>query len=309
MVDSNRCEGCYLNFFDAIKLFYKDDPKAILAFKQHSVLPDTVLCPKCSTNCNFAPSSNCFFCRRTTKDSKSRKIKCSFSVSINKNTWLDRSHMTPSQNIVFCSLFLQKSITQRQAVKWLKIGHETAVNWKRYCYEVCEFWLAEQEQLGIGGPGKIVEIGENLFGKVKNNRRQWVFGCLERVSKRRLFFLVEKRDAETLVPIIKKHILPGTTIYSDSWQAYDTLSDEGYTHNQTDNHADEKVSATCEDVHTRNIEQCWGDLKSWILRSGNKKILNHKYLSKYMFCKAFHEEERLHHFLETIAKMYRHPNI
>lgn len=314
-MDSTRCDGCYHNFFDTIKMFHKDDSKAILTFKQHSVLPDTVLCPNCGAVCNFAPSSNIFFCRRICRDSKSRKIKCSFSVSINKNTWLDRSHITPSQNILFCSLFLQNFITQRQIVKWLKIGHEAAVNWKHYCYEVCEFWLAEQEQIGIGGPGKVVEIGENIFGssKIKQNREgqevegQWVFGCFERDSKKLFLFPVENRDAGTLIPVVKKHVLPDTIIHSNCWKAYSTLSNEGFTH-YTVNQSEEKEFLNKSDVHTRNIEACWRDVKAWLLRSGNKRELSHKYISKYLFCKAFHEEERLHYFLEMAAKLYRHPH-
>ena len=30
-------------------------------------------------------------------------------------------------------------------------------------------------------------------------------------------FVVEKRDAETLIPLIKANILPGTDITSDEW--------------------------------------------------------------------------------------------
>ena len=64
----------------------------------------------------------------------------------------------------------------------------------------------------IGGPGKIVEIDESLFIKVKHNRgadtrreKVWVFGLYERAteeeSKRVLFFRVEARNAITLLNI------------------------------------------------------------------------------------------------------------
>ena len=76
----------------------------------------------------------------------------------------------------------------------------------------------------IGGPGMTVEIDESTFGKTKFNRGryiewQWVFGGICR-----------QRDKDTLLPIIRAHILPGTCVMSDMWKAYDSLKDEGYTH-------------------------------------------------------------------------------
>lgn len=45
------------------------------------------------------------------------------------------------------------------------INSETVVNWSSHYYQVCDFWLGEQQQ--IGGPGAIVEIDESKFGKSK----------------------------------------------------------------------------------------------------------------------------------------------
>ena len=33
-------------------------------------------------------------------------------------------------------------------------------------------------------------------------------------------YVVQKRDAQTLVPLIKKNALPGCDIHSDEWRAY-----------------------------------------------------------------------------------------
>ena len=38
-----------------------------------------------------------------------------------------------------------------------------------------------------------------------------------------MFFKVEARDAVTLLNIIDKHVLPGTTIFSDEWAAYNRI--------------------------------------------------------------------------------------
>ena len=43
-------------------------------------------------------------------------------------------------------------------------------------------------------------------------------------------FLVERRDADTLLSLIKGHVNQGSTVYTDGWAAYEDLSRRGYTH-------------------------------------------------------------------------------
>jgi transposase-like protein len=64
----------------------------------------------------------------------------------------------------------------------------------------------------------------------------------------------ERRDRETLLPIIKAHVNEGSTIYSDQWAAYFTLKDECYTH-LTVNHREEFMSS--EGCCTNGIEGRW----------------------------------------------------
>lgn len=64
----------------------------------------------------------------------------------------------------------------------------------------------------------------------EEGRRFVGFGGIEQESKHCFFEVVEDRSVATLIPIIKKYIRPGTTILSDCWYAYSTLSTEGYLH-------------------------------------------------------------------------------
>lgn len=79
----------------------------------------------------------------------------------------------------------------------------SSVNWSSFCYEVWEPWLAWQSQ--SGGPVKIVETGESKFGKSKNNsgwevEGKWVFGLLERDTKKKWLFPVEKKKPSDFSP-------------------------------------------------------------------------------------------------------------
>ena len=91
------------------------------------------------------------------------------------------------------------------------------------CREVCADRIMNHHAGRIGGPGMTVD-DESKFGKTKFNRGryiegQWVFGGICR-----------QRDKDTLLPIIRTHILPGTCMMSDMWKVYDYLKDEGYRH-------------------------------------------------------------------------------
>ncbi|KAJ8964757.1 hypothetical protein NQ314_004648 [Rhamnusium bicolor] len=86
-------------------------------------------------------------------------------------------------------------------------------------HEVFIHWAAVNSE-NIGGPNKIVEIDEAKIGKRKYNRGrylegQWVFGAIERETKRFFLEAVEQRNIDTLLDIIKQRILPGTTVHSD----------------------------------------------------------------------------------------------
>jgi len=58
----------------------------------------------------------------------------------------------------------------------------------------------------------------------------WVFGVYDPKTKLGYIQLVAERDAATLLPIIQRVVVPGTTIWSDEWAAYGQLSSLGYVH-------------------------------------------------------------------------------
>ena len=88
----------------------------------------------------------------------------------------------------------------------------------------------------VDGHSDIVEIDESQFGRrQKYNRgrpteRFWIFGLVERKSKKSYFINVHDRKAETLIPIIQKHVKIGSKVFHDDWAAYRKLEDYGYCH-------------------------------------------------------------------------------
>jgi transposase len=78
-------------------------------------------------------------------------------------------------------------------------------------------------------------------------------------------FVVERRDADTLIPIIQQNVLPGTVIVLDEWRSYSKLKDLGYKHFKV-NHSKNFVDPVSKQ-HTQLIECFWGHAKHSIMRS------------------------------------------
>ncbi|GBO29800.1 hypothetical protein AVEN_188022-1 [Araneus ventricosus] len=75
----------------------------------------------------------------------------------------------------------------------MNVSEPTVVDWKSFCQEVCVDRLVKDSKVKLGGVGMVVDIDESKFGKRKYNRGKrvdgkWVFGGVERGSKRSFFF-------------------------------------------------------------------------------------------------------------------------
>lgn len=75
--------------------------------------------------------------------------------------------------------------------------------------------------------------------------QRWVFGVvnLDEPTKP-IFACVQRRNAATLVPLIRRLIPAGSTIVSDEWRAYHRLGANGYLHltvNHSQNFVDQRT--------------------------------------------------------------------
>ena len=107
---------------------------------------------------------------------------------------------------------------------------------------------------------------------------------------------VHNRKAKTLIPIIKKWILPGTIIHSDCWKAYNQLSKMGYTH-VTVNHSKEfinKETAAC----TNAIESDWRHAKVHMPNYGTHLGDHAGYLAEFMWRRAHYYDDK---FIQLIT--------
>ena len=72
----------------------------------------------------------------------------------------------------------------------------------------------------------------------------WFFGIVDTTfsPSRGYMEIVEKRDRETLFPIIQSVVKMGTTVHSDEWRAYANLQNVTQLTHRTVNHSKEFVA-------------------------------------------------------------------
>ena len=96
------------------------------------------------------------------------------------------------------------------------------MDWYNNIRDVCAQHFIDNP-VQIGGPGVKVDIDESKFGRRKYHRGSMVervFGGTERLTGNSFLVEVEHTDTDTLIPIIKKFIRPGSIIYSSKSRAY-----------------------------------------------------------------------------------------
>ncbi|KAK2702880.1 hypothetical protein QYM36_018535 [Artemia franciscana] len=164
-----------------------------------------------------------------------------------------------------------------------------------------------RDTVRLGGEGIIVEIDEAKLGKRKYNRGRivdgvWVFGGIERFTGNSFMVAVPDRSSATLLGTIRDRILPGTTIISDCWRAYDCLAQHGFQHLRV-NHSLNFVDPTT-GAHTQNIERTWKEVRDNIPTYGRREEHMEAYLAEYYFKKKYSVILRMHYFMNFISELY-----
>jgi len=184
-------------------------------------------------------------------------------------------------------------VSQHNICEALDLSASTVIMWQdRVRNSYSRKLLQDDEKLG--GPGRIVEVDESLIskqkvarsGRARPVRQRWVIGLFDRQSKIGSIELVEDRSAATLLPIIQRYCLPGATIYTDAWAAYDGLGALGFVHRRVVHEREFVVPGT--DIHTNNVESYWSRCKAKFKRiRGRNDEMVASYLDEFMWSERY----------------------
>jgi len=113
------------------------------------------------------------------------------------------------------------------------VNRKTAAYFFHRLREIIAFELAAESEALFGGE---IEVDESYFGGRRKGRRGRgaagkvpVFGLLKRGGKVYTKIIPDASSA-TLMPIIKRKVVPDSIVYSDGWKGYNALDVSDFHH-------------------------------------------------------------------------------
>jgi transposase-like protein len=272
-------------------IIYFADADNCLAYMVAHRWPDGVVCPTCGrVDPSFLATQRKWQCKSShTKRQFSAKVGTIFEDSpLGLEKWLPAVWLiTAAKNgISSCEIARSLGVTQKTA--WFMLHRIRAA-------------MHNGTMLKLGGPGSLgVEADETFIGgkarnmhlSVKARRitsrgtkdKIAVMGILERGGELRIA-VVPTTKRKVLQAEIRKHVEPGTALYTDFLASYQGLASE-YGHKVVD-HAVEYVNGL---VHTNGLENFWSLLKRGL--GGTYVSVEPFHLFRYLDEQAFRYNNR-----------------
>jgi len=205
----------------------------------------------------------------------------------------------------------------KRATEMTKLTAPTIIQWYQFYRDVCSNWLL-RNHIQIGGEGVTVELDESVVARRKYNhgrliKEKWVFDRYAPTSGGVFLELVPDRSASTLLPLVRKYVVPGSTIITDKWKSYCGISkmevEPRYLHQEVDhskNFVDPKTGAC-----TNRIEAMWNSCKKkFKTMCGVQQSMLPSYLDEFLWRQQHGKESgsaAMQNILKHIAEWYPTP--
>ena len=247
-------------------VIFSDNPRVVIDFFfGEGLLATRTACPSCFNDARLMPRKQltdmfAWHCKNNRCGTRSYH-------SVRAGSFFDQSRVPLAKSLHLMYLWCQDSPV-KAAAETLDLSRQSVQQHFLFLREICAAHLLANP-MTLGGPNVVVQIDESLFRhKPKYHRGraaagdQWVFGACDTSTTPAVAYmeLVPDRRAATLMPIIRRIVLPGSTIHSDQWAAYRQLhADPNYTY-ATVNHSQNFVDPVT-GAHTQAIESYWAKVK------------------------------------------------
>jgi len=234
--------------------------------------------------------------------------RCRHVTSIRAGSFFEASHLELWQLAIIVYHVSQRTPIY-QLVREAEISQKTAIDWANFIREVMSEDVDRHPRL-LGGANGPVSIDECCVSKAKpaRNRRArrvpevWVFGLSDPTGEVHME-VVPDRTAQTLIPIIVRHVAPGSMVWSDGWAAYahGALGRAGFGH-QVVIHEREFVRA--DGMNINRAEGNWSNMKARFKgMKGTSRALLPSYLREFMWT-ARHRRAEFTELVRAMREQY-----
>lgn len=257
-----------------------------------------VICPYCGGH-------HCHKC----KDGRYLCKGCNHKFNVTVGTIFENTKI--SLRKWFIAMYLisshKKGIASHQLARDIKVTQKTAwfiLHKVRTLYSQDAKELSgdvEADEAYIGGREKNKHESKKTEGTQGRSTKTKtpVFGMIERGGKL-VAKKVENTQGNTLSPIIRQMVKPGSRIFTDEFIGYNSLRDSEYTHAVVHHNAKEYVVG---DAYTNSIEGFWAQLKRAIF--GIYHFVSAKYLQRYVDESVFRYNTREYKESVRFKEMFR----
>lgn len=203
----------------------------------------------------------CFWCDR-----------CCVSVSVRQHTIWEKKHLSLEVCFHLLIAFKSKASCAVASREWGVSKVSVGKLFYEFKMLVVTFmknpYIHKMLNFTKSGNG-IYEIDESIIVHVKTTsgtKIQWIFGIYEQETGKVFLERIANRKAQTLIPLIKKHVPFWSVVCTDSLTSYNSLN-KRYFHYKVDHnigdysHEDKLPTGKHFTVTTNSIEQIWNSLK------------------------------------------------
>ncbi len=294
--------------FNIVRLVRKcgvGEPEVCLQWCQRvGLFPETRTCSKCRRNMTLSNKR-----AGAAAGMRWRCRKCAKEISLASGTVFEESRLPLGQALllIYCSAnrFSYEDAIHEASLGDEKLSSHSVARWYKICREACVDWAEARVNEGkMGGAGSVIEVDKAMIGRRKHNRGRlvqgtWILGIVDvHTGDLRIEVCPDnRRDAETLLAIIGRHVEAGTTVMTDCWKSYSGLDAQGFQH-LTVNHSCHFVDPDTW-ANTQMIESSWHALKQRICRVGVPKENLGKHLCEYLWQRDV-KRRSADHFAEMI---------
>jgi transposase len=136
----------------------------------------------------------------------------------------------------------------------------------------------EADETYVGGKGRKGQRAIGGRSTIDQNSKTPVFGMVQR-GGRIVASVVPDARAVTLMPIIRKHVLPASMVFTDEWRSYLGLRKAGYGHRRV--HHRQSIYVAGDGIaHTNTIEGFFAHFKNDV--RGTHHSISRRWMDSYL---------------------------